>query len=314
MSGAGRLPRSLGQPLLDAFCLQSLSCQGPRSHLSLELRRECRGHEKPSMGAATFVESWPGAGRGSQPSALQRWEGPLQKGPHPWGASSPGSSRGSCLPSSVQRHLLDSRSLPLDSPSGPVPQPRVLLGGGCCSPSQPPTPQACDAGARTPQPGGGSLLAPGHGPHVPGSLGPGAPRWSPSLWYCPHPLPGEPVGPAPPSMAETWESGPEAWSHLFLSASPLKTHRLLYLPMGELGWHTHREGPTHTGPGRLARAPSPPAGTSFRRLGCALPAYLPPKELLPMRASPPETLPQRAEGGLLPVPPTGCTAPGPRCP
>ena len=152
MSGAGRLPRSLGQPLLDAFCLQSLSCQGPRSHLSLELRRECRGHEKPSMGAATFVESWPGAGRGSQPSALQRWEGPLQKGPHPWGASSPGSSRGSCLPSSVQRHLLDSRSLPLDSPSGPVPQPRVLLGGGCCSPSQPPTPHLGAAASEKPVP------------------------------------------------------------------------------------------------------------------------------------------------------------------
>ena len=46
-------------------------------------------------------------------------------------------------------------------------------------------------------------------------LAPGAPRWSPNLWYRPHPLPGEPVGPAPPSMAETWESGPEAWSHLF---------------------------------------------------------------------------------------------------
>lgn len=64
MSGAGRLPRPLGQPLLKAFCLQSLSCQGPHSHLSLELGRECRGRERLSVGAATFVESWPGAGRG----------------------------------------------------------------------------------------------------------------------------------------------------------------------------------------------------------------------------------------------------------
>lgn len=96
MPGAGRLPRALGQPLLEAFCLQSLSCQGPHSHLSLELGRECRGHERLSVGAATFVESWPGAGRGSQLSALQRWERPLQKGPPPEGlpllcsAASPG--------------------------------------------------------------------------------------------------------------------------------------------------------------------------------------------------------------------------------
>ena len=140
MSGAGRPPRPLGQPLLDAFCLQSLSCQGPRSHPSLELGRECRGRDRLSVGATTFVESWPGAGRGSRPSALQQWEGLLQKGPHPLGASSPGSPRGSCLPSSVQWHLLDSPVTAPDSSSDTVPQPRVRLGGGCGSPSQPQPP------------------------------------------------------------------------------------------------------------------------------------------------------------------------------
>ena len=266
-----------------------------------------------ALGAATFVESWPGAGRGSQPSALQRWEGPLQKGPHPWGASSPGSSRGSCLPSSVQRHLLDSQSLPPYSPSDPVPQPRVLLGGSCCSPSQPPTPQACDAGARTPQPGGGSLLAPGHRPHMPGS------RSTPV-----EPQPVVPSSPPPwgacgPSTAQHGRDlgiGPRGLVSSIFKCKPMKESQASLFTSGGggvCGTPTKRAPHTQA----LAGSPEhPPLQRAPPSTGWAVPSPLTflPKSFSLGGPAPWRCSPRKWKGGLLPVPPTGCAAPGPRCP
>lgn len=291
MSGAGRPPRPLGQPLLDAFCLQSLSCQGPRS---------TRAWNSDVSVVATTGRVWgpppswrAGRGRGGGRGSGR---GRCRKGLAPWGLPAPAPLRVLASPPLFSGISWTPRSLPRTAPRTLSPSPeslweRLRLPLPAAAP-RPVTQQLghhgqADAPCRPPGTGR-TCLAPRALASTPVEPQPVVP---------PSPPPWGACGPSTAQHGRDLGIGPRGLVSSIFKREPMKDSQAALFTSGGGGRvATPAERAPHTGPGKLARAPSPPAGTSFRRPGWALPACLPPKELLPRRASPQETLPQRVGG------------------
>lgn len=178
MSGAGRPPRPLGQPLLDAFCLQSLSCQGPRSTRAWNSDVSVVATTGRVWGPPPSWRAGRGRGGGLGPRLSSSGRGRCRKGLAPWGLPAPAPLRVLASSPLFSGISWTPRSLPRTAPRTLSPSPeslweRLRLPLPAAAPPPSRGPQACDTAARTPRAGGRSLPAPRHGPHVPGSPGPG---------------------------------------------------------------------------------------------------------------------------------------------